>query len=74
MQRFRVVTQYSLMTNNSVRLKHRKHVCRSFGSWDQKFIKKPRVEDYMPCKAFRLYLVGSILYVFIQKNLTTNIW
>lgn len=25
---------------------------------------KPRVEDYMPCKAFELYLTGSIIYVF----------
>lgn len=37
------------------------------GNWDQKFIMKPWVEDYIPCKTFGLYHVGSTMYVFIQK-------
>lgn len=28
---------------------------------------KPWVEDYIPCKAFGLYHVGSVMHVFIQK-------
>lgn len=28
---------------------------------------KPWVEDYISCKAFGLYHVGSVMHVFIQK-------